>query len=85
MKGESKIKKTITLLLCIFVLLTLAACNSNKLDKPETNLEFWIGENVDNVDFTKYQEHYRDGFMGMGRQYYGEPVILRQPTSKVNR
>ena len=63
--------KTITLLLCIFVLLALAGCSSNKLEKPETNLEFWIGENVDDVDFSKYQEHYRDGFMGMGRQYYG--------------
>ena len=26
--------------------------------KPETNLEFWIAENVDNVDFSKYQEKY---------------------------
>ena len=64
-------KKTITLLLCIFVLLTLSGCSSNKLKKPETNLEFWIGENVDDVDFSKYQEHYRYGFMGIGRQYYG--------------
>ena len=64
-------KKTITLLLCIFVLLTLSGCSSNKLKKPETNLEFWIGENVDDVDFSKHQEHYRYGFMGIGRQYYG--------------
>ena len=53
-------KKITTVLLCIIVLLTLAGCSSNKLEKPETNLEFWIGENVDDVDFSKYQEHYRN-------------------------
>ncbi len=40
--------------------------------KPETNLEFWIAENVDNVDFSKYQQKY--GMFG-GRQYYGTGYV----------
>ena len=40
--------------------------------KPETNLEFWIAENVDNVDFSKYQEKY--GMFG-GREYYGTGYV----------
>ena len=40
--------------------------------KPETNLEFWIAENVDDVDFSKYQEKY--GMFG-GREYYGTGYV----------
>ena len=36
--------------------------------KADTNLEFWIAEHVDDVDFSAYQEKY--GLMG-GRAYYG--------------
>ncbi len=41
------------------------------IEPPEfySNLEFWIAENVDNVDFSAYQEKY--GMFG-GRQYYGK-------------
>ena len=74
-------KKIITTFFCIVVLIILVGCSSNKLEKPETNLEFWIGENVDDVDFSKYQEHYRYGFMGNGRQYYGTGYI---PTTDDN-
>ena len=28
---------------------------NNNLSQPITNLEFWIAENVDDVDFSKYQ------------------------------
>ncbi|MBQ2806140.1 MAG: hypothetical protein IJF08_03725, partial [Clostridia bacterium] len=41
----------------------------------DTNLEFWIAENVDNVDFSEYQEKY--GMFG-GNQYYGKdyaPIV----------
>ena len=38
------------------------------LNLPGTNLEFWIAENVDNFDFSAYQEKY--GMFG-GREYYG--------------
>ncbi len=38
------------------------------LSQPPSNLEFWIAENVDDVDFSKHQVKY--GLMG-GTQYYG--------------
>ena len=65
-------KKIVTLLLCIVVLLILVGCSSNKLEKPETNLEFWIGENVDDVDFSNYQMKY--GMFG-GNMYYGTGYV----------
>ena len=59
----------------IFILmllsLTLFSCNNN-LSQPKTNLEFWIGENVDDVDFSKYQMKY--GMFG-GNQYYGTGYV----------
>ncbi len=41
------------------------------LEKPETNLEFWIAENVDNVDFSKYNFFNVAGARG----YYGTGYI----------
>ena len=67
-------KKAIVFLLSLLLLISLAGC-SRKLAKPETNLEFWIAENVEDVDFSKYQEHYRYGFMGSGRTYYGTGYV----------
>lgn len=53
--------------------------NSGKLPEdetpppqPATNLEFWIAENVDNIDFSKLQEKY--GMFG-GREYYGTGCV----------
>lgn len=40
--------------------------------EKDTNLEFWIAENVNHVDFSNYQEKY--GLMG-GRQYYGTGYV----------
>lgn len=40
----------------------------NDLSQSKTNLEFWIAQNVDNVDWSKYQKKY--GIMG-GREFYG--------------
>ena len=40
--------------------------------EPVSNLEFWIGDNVDNVDFSTYQEKY--GLFG-GKEYYGTGYI----------
>lgn len=44
------------------------------IEPPEfySNLEFWIAENVDNVDFSAYQEKYS---MFGGRQYYGKGYV----------
>jgi len=46
---------------------------------PVTNLEFWIGEKVDDSSFSGYQEKY--GLFG-GREYYGTGYM---PTSDGNR
>jgi hypothetical protein len=70
-------KKWIALLLSIFTLIFFVGCSSTSLEKPETNLEFWIAENVDGVDFSAYQEKHRYGYMGPGRLYYGTDY---QPT-----
>lgn len=40
--------------------------------RPNTNLEFWIAENVDSVDFSNLQEKY--GLFG-GREYYGTGYV----------
>ena len=45
---------------------------NDTLNKPETALEFWIAENVDGVDFSKYQIKY--GLMG-GTEYYGTGYV----------
>ncbi|MBE6542477.1 MAG: hypothetical protein E7672_08565 [Ruminococcaceae bacterium] len=62
-------KKTFALFLCMLLITSLVGCSSDKLLKPKTNLEFWIAENVENFDFSEYQEKF--GLMG-GRQYYGK-------------
>ncbi len=48
---------------------------NRKPNPPATNLEFWIGENVDNFDFSGYQEKY--GLFG-GREYYGTCYVPTQ-------
>ena len=45
---------------------------NNNLSQPITNLEFWIAENVDDVDFSKYQIKY--SMMG-GTEYYGTGYV----------
>ena len=59
--------KYITILLA--AILCFSGCSIEKLNddindlsQPLTNLEFWIAQNVDNVDWSKYQEKY--GLMG---------------------
>lgn len=42
---------------------------SVELPEPNTNLEFWIRDNVDGFDFSEYQKKY--GIFG-GREYYGK-------------
>ena len=78
-------KKLFTLLLVLILIFSLCACDNsqlphddnqqlqnNDLTKPVTNLEFWIAENVDDVDFSKYQKQY--GMMG-GTAYYGTGYV----------
>ena len=55
---------------CLVVIFALAAASwvGTRLPKPDTDLEFWIAENVEHVDFSEHQE--KHGLMG-GRAYYG--------------
>lgn len=45
---------------------------NRKPDRPVTNLEFWIGDNVDEVDFSGFTEKF--GLFG-GREYYGTGYV----------
>ena len=62
------------LLLFFLMILTLGlfGCSKNQLPEPNTNLEFWIAENVDDVDFSNYQMKY--GMFG-GNMYYGTGYV----------
>lgn len=68
-------KKVWAFLGCMAFLISLVGCAGQKLERPETNLTFWIAENVDQVDFSEYQEKY--GIMG-GREYYGRGYLPMQ-------
>ena len=53
------------------ILLTYFALPSKRGNLPrpdDTNLDFWIAENVDDVDFSKFVE--KPGYYG-GKEYYG--------------
>ena len=78
-------KKIFALILVLILIVSMCACNNaqlpnddnkqsqnNDLYQPVTHLEFWIAENVDNVDFSKYQIKY--GMMG-GTEYYGSGYV----------
>ncbi len=52
---------------------TLPNLSVPNLPDPNTNLEFWIAENVDNVNFSNYQMKFR--IMGGGRVYYGTGYV----------
>ena len=71
-------KKRLIWLIIIACAIILFLCIRNRIPKKDTNLEFWIAENVDDVDFSGYQEKF--GLMG-GRQYYGTGYM---PTTNEN-
>ena len=57
------------LFLCAFLLLAAIIFAQRSVPSPETNLEFWICDNVNDFDFSEYQPRF--GLMG-GREYYGK-------------
>lgn len=71
---EKPTNKRYLLLLCICIILLLAAIIffPKGVPSPETNLEFWICDNVDGFDFSEYQPRF--GLMG-GREYYGKGYV----------
>ena len=52
--------KKIFILVMLLVLFSLTSCGALPLEEPENNLEFWIGENVNGIDFSSY--HHLPGF-----------------------
>lgn len=65
------LRVTLRVTLCVFLLTALCGC-ADAPARPETNLEFWIAENVDGTDFSGYRQRY--GIMG-GREYYGSGYV----------
>ena len=63
-------KKLLIFICCMTFCFNLIGCTS--ISKPQTNLEFWIAENVDDVDFSNYQMKY--GMFG-GNMYYGTGYV----------
>lgn len=61
-------KRILLIILAIMLFPALLSGCGKSLSEPETNLEFWIAENVDDVDFSSYQQRY--GLFG-GYEYYG--------------
>ena len=66
--AEKPIRKRYLLLLflCAFLLLAVVIFAQRSVPSPETNLEFWICDNVDGFDFSEYRQRF--GLMG-GREY----------------
>ena len=78
-------KKIVAFVFSLVLVFSLCACSDRReqeandlqastttIEKPITDLEFWIAENVDAVDFSRYQVKY--GMMG-GTEYYGTGYI----------
>ena len=64
--------KKVLIIFLIILTFGLYGCGKNELPDPNTNLEFWITENVDDVDWSNYQMKY--GMMG-GNMYYGTGYV----------
>lgn len=65
---KNTLRRTLTIILAAILLLTLFGCGENGFEKPETNLEFWICDNADDIDLSNCKARY--GMMG-GQEYYG--------------
>ena len=62
------------LAIALIIIGIFAFANRNP-NPPATNLEFWIGDKVDETSFSGYQEKY--GLFG-GREYYGTGYVPTQ-------
>ena len=66
MKNRKRIAVVILFLLCVTC--GVIAFANRPPERPDTDLEFWICDNVDDFDFSGYLPRF--GLMG-GREYYG--------------
>ena len=71
-------KRIATAILTAIFLFALFGCGEKGVEKPDTNLEFWICDNVNDIDLSDCKERY--GIMG-GREYYGSAYT---PTTDEN-
>ena len=67
-----KKKQLLLLFTCAVVLICAAIFSQRTVIQPDTNLEFWICDNVDDFDFSEYRPRF--GLMG-GREYYGKGYL----------
>ncbi len=72
MKKSMKVLFSVLALAVVLIGILVFVFVNRKPNPPATNLEFWIGENVDDFDFSGYQEKY--GLFG-GREYYGTGYV----------
>lgn len=62
-------KRSFSILLIFVLLVSLAGCSKAFVPSPEyTNLEFWIAQDVSDVDFSQHCE--KNGWFG-AREFYG--------------
>lgn len=67
-------RRSLTAILTAIFLFLLVGCGENGFEKPETNLEFWICDNADDIDLSNCKERY--GIMGgRDRNHYGKMRI----------
>ena len=71
-------KRIATAILTAIFLFLLIGCGEKGVEKPDTNLEFWICDNADELDFSNCKERF--GIMG-GKEYYGSSYT---PTTNEN-
>lgn len=71
-------KRIATAILTVILLFSLVGCGKNGVEKPDTNLEFWICDYAYDSDFSNCKERY--GIMG-GKGYYGSAYT---PTTDEN-
>lgn len=73
--GKTMVIALIFTLVLAFAIIGVFIFVNRKPNPPATNLEFWIGDKIDDTSFSGYQEKY--GLFG-GREYYGTGYVPTQ-------
>lgn len=72
MKKNKRNTLVVSALVLIFIVIGLFLFANRKPSRPDTSLEFWIGDRVDDSTFSGYQE--KGGLFG-GREFYGTGYV----------